>query len=237
MNIWGRESVWFSRPPIQAVSRSFFTVKQNPKADYYKWHIPEISQSQGPRHHNVLHSMRSHTEHNLKAFEQVLFVFWRKSGRFSFFKERNTATEIGHGAALKGSTEGNQSWSYRERCRASGLGSARLPAAHTHSHDCPQDAEGTIRVLWDQGKSPGEFGAVTAGIPLLLLLCKGISVWSQRMVVLCQWLRGKFGPCSVPMLKGRVCNHSHRSLPANTGNTMWSRSRNGTALALQGAIP
>lgn len=131
MNIWGRESVWFSRPPIQAVSCSFFTVKQNPKAGYYKWHIPEISQSQGPRHHNVLHSMRSHTEHNLKAFEQVLFVFWRKSGRFSFFKERNTATEIGHGAALKGSTEGNQSWSYRERCRASGLGSARLPAAHT----------------------------------------------------------------------------------------------------------
>lgn len=134
MNIWGRESVWFSRPPIQAVSRSFFTVKQNPKAGYYKWHIPEISQSQGPRHHNVLHSMRSHTEHNLKAFEQVLFVFWRKSGRFSFFKERNTATEIRHGAAMKGSTEGNQSWSYRERCRAIRTGLCSAPcSSHTHT--------------------------------------------------------------------------------------------------------
>ena len=83
----GVRDVWFSRPLFQAVSCSFFTVKQILKAGYYKLHISEISQSWGPRHHNVLHLTWSHMAHHLKTFEQGSF-FTLKMECEIFFLQR-----------------------------------------------------------------------------------------------------------------------------------------------------
>lgn len=80
----GGGTVWFLRPSSQAVSHSFFTVKQNAKAGYSRLHIPEVSQSESPQHHDMLQPVGSPPEHNRKAFQQGSLCSLKKEGAIVF---------------------------------------------------------------------------------------------------------------------------------------------------------
>ena len=129
----GVGGVWFSRPLFQAVSHSFFTVKQNWKAGYSKSRISEISQSQGPRHPSVLQLTWSHMAHHFKTFEQGSFFILKIEHKFSFFRDKNAATEI-----VRGQSTGSkhQSLNYAERCRAIRTGFC-FTVGSTHTYAFP----------------------------------------------------------------------------------------------------